>query len=148
MRIELLIVYLHRVMKRLTFIGTVFAAILALSACDPQKNPPRKLPAPNKPMEKMRDPATPTLAPDGEPIEAPTRHQHDDTAVDTKPIERNKIPEPTPNRAPDYAIKLEGKSGYVKSPYDDQGRPIDVRGLPPGTEAEDPYTHRTFLVPP
>ena len=32
--------------------------------------------------------------------------------------------------------------------YDGQGRLIDVRGLPPGTEAECPYTHRTFLVPP
>ena len=32
--------------------------------------------------------------------------------------------------------------------YDTQGRLIDVRGLPPGTEAECPYSRRTFLVPP
>ena len=46
------------------------------------------------------------------------------------------------------AVKVADKPGYVKSPYDSQGRMIDVRGLPPGTEAECPYTRRTFLVPP
>ena len=57
-------------------------------------------------------------------------------------------PAPTQPRNPEYGIKIEGKTGYVKSPYDTQGRPIDVRGLPPGTEVEDPYTPgRTLLVP-
>ncbi len=139
-------------MKRLTVFGTAFAAILALSACDPQRNQARRLPAPNtRPVvEKMRDPGEPTLSPDVEIGETNPRHNRDreDDLTESKPIERNKVPEPTPNRAPDYAIKMEGKPGYVKSPYDEQGRPIDVRGLPPGTEAEDPYTHRTFLVPP
>ncbi len=137
-------------MKRLTVFGTAFAAILALSACDPQKSQPRRLPAPNtRPLvEKMHDTSEPTLSPDVEIGETKLKRHRDDDITESKPIERNKVPEPTPNRAPDYAIKMEGKAGYVKSPYDDQGRPIDVRGLPPGTEAEDPYTHRTFLVPP
>ena len=69
-------------------------------------------------------------------------------ANDPDPIPKNKIPEAPGQRNPEYAIKVEGKAGYVKSPYDTQGRLIDVRGLPPGTEAECPYTHRTFLVPP
>lgn len=68
-----------------------------------------------------------------------------DEVVDPTP--HVKIP-PPPTQNPEYAIKAEGKPGYVKSPYDSQGRLIDVRGLPPGTEAECPYTRRTFLVPP
>jgi autotransporter-associated beta strand protein len=59
---------------------------------------------------------------------------------------RTDAPPPTQNN-PEYAIKADGMPGYVKSPYDPQGRLVDVRGLPPGTEAEDPYTRRKFLVP-
>ncbi len=68
--------------------------------------------------------------------------------VDVTPEKKNNIPPPPTPSTPEYAGKAEGKPGYVKSPYDPQGRLIDVRGLPPGTEAECPYTRKTFLVPP
>lgn len=132
----------RRFMKQITLLGSVLVAAVALSACDP-KPKPRQKPAPSgdNPTEvKPQSPTTPTIDPDSvEPKEK---------TPDPDPIPKNKIPEPASQRNPEYAIKVEGKTGYVKSPYDNQGRLIDVRGLPPATEAECPYTHRTFLVPP
>ena len=131
----------RRFMKQITLLGSVLVAALALSACDP-KPKPRQKPAPGNDPAAQNAPATnvPTIDP-GNP--EPTTK-----TPDPDPIPKNKIPEPPGQRNPEYAIKVEGKAGYVKSPYDAQGRLIDVRGLPPGTEAECPYTHRTFLVPP
>lgn len=130
-------------MKQITHLGSVLVAALALTACDP-KPKPRQKPAPGNDPAVQNPQATnvPTIDP-GNP--------ETNTTVkppDPDPIPKNKIPEPPGQRNPEYAIKVEGKTGYVKSPYDNQGRLIDVRGLPPGTEAECPYTHRTFLVPP
>lgn len=129
-------------MKRITLLGTVLLAAFALSACDPKPQPRQKpAPGPDKPgEEKPQGTNIPTIDPDS--VEPTVK------TPDPDPIPKNKIPEATGQRNPEYAIKVEGKAGYVKSPYDGQGRLIDVRGLPPGTEAECPYTHRTFLVPP
>ena len=132
----------RRFMKQITLLGSVLVAAVAMSACDP-KPKPRQKPAPSgdNPTEvKPQSPTTPTIDPDSVEPKVKT--------ADPDPIPKNKIPEPPGQRNPEYAIKVEGKAGYVKSPYDAQGRLIDVRGLPPGTEAECPYTHRTFLVPP
>jgi len=125
---------------------SVFSLALALSfsACDRSRTNPRRGPVPGP---RTADRGTEYL--DGGPsTEAPPKKPKHDEVVDPTPAPRNNIPPPpTPNN-PEYAFKAEGKPGYVKSPYDTQGRLIDVRGLPPGTEAECPYTRRTFLVPP
>lgn len=48
----------------------------------------------------------------------------------------------------EYAVPIPGKPGYVRSPHDAKARPIDIRGLPPGTEIEDPFTPgKSILVP-
>ena len=47
-----------------------------------------------------------------------------------------------------YAKAVPGKPGFVTSPYDPYKGYIDVRGFPPGTEVRDPYSGKTFLVPP
>jgi hypothetical protein len=47
-----------------------------------------------------------------------------------------------------YAKAVAGKPGFVTSPYDPYKGYIDVRGFPPGTEVKDPYSGKTFLVPP
>jgi len=53
------------------------------------------------------------------------------------------LPEPKPEiPVPDPKIK----PGFVKSPYSDKGL-IDVRGFPPGTKVQCPYTGKQFLVP-
>ena len=132
----------RRFMKQITLLGSVLVAALALSACDP-KPKPRTKPAPSGDNPTAINPQGPNV-----PTIDPTSVEPTVKTPDPDPIPKNKIPEAPGQRNPEYAIKVEGKAGYVKSPYDTQGRLIDVRGLPPGTEAECPYTHRTFLVPP
>jgi hypothetical protein len=39
------------------------------------------------------------------------------------------------------------KPGYVFSPFDKEGRYVDVSGFPPGTKVKDPWTDKIFLVP-
>ena len=131
-------------MKSFAFAGLAFVAAVAFTACDPKpKKQPETAAGPTAHNPKPQGPSTPTLSPDD------GTKPKDPTAGDGGNKPGNVIPEPTTHRPnPEYGIKIEGKSGYVKSPYDSQGRPIDVRGLPPGTEVEDPYTPgRTLLVP-
>ena len=130
-------------MKSFAFAGLALVAAVAFTACDPKpKKQPEPAAGPTNP--KPQGPGTPTLSPDDG-----TKPKDPTAGPDGGNKPGNVIPEPTPHRPnPEYGIKIEGKSGYVKSPYDSQGRPIDVRGLPPGTEVEDPYTPgRTLLVP-
>jgi|SRR5688572_33323360 len=130
-------------MKSLAFAGLAFVAALSFTACDPKPRS-RQEPAPGPQHRMQPRPGDATLPPDGDPEPRPT-----DTAPTNPKPQGNVIPPaPAGPRNPEYGIKIEGKTGYVKSPYDTQGRPIDVRGLPPGTEVEDPYTPgRTLLVP-
>ena len=126
------------------FILSILSLAVAVSvgACNKNNNP-RTKPVPG-----------PTLAEKEKPVrhdddDAPPKKEsrHDDVVNPTPAHNGPKVPPPPVNN-PEYASKAEGKPGYVTSPYDPQHRLIDVRGLPPGTEAECPYTRRTFLVPP
>lgn len=59
-------------------------------------------------------------------------------------------PQPTPPpqpkvAAPEYAKRVPGKPGWIKSPYD--GKILDATGFPPGTEVKDPQTGKIMLVP-
>ena len=133
-------------MKRHIFIVTGLATALSFSACNPQI-PPRKQTTvsgpsdPDQPRHQRNADANPDDAP-------PVEKKKVDATSEPPPIVRNKVPEAPKQNNPEYALKADGKPGYVRSPYDSEHRLIDVRGLPPGTEAECPYTHRTFLVPP
>jgi hypothetical protein len=40
-----------------------------------------------------------------------------------------------------------GKPGYVFSPFDKEGRYVDVSGFAPGTKVKDPWTDKIFIVP-
>jgi outer membrane biosynthesis protein TonB len=46
-----------------------------------------------------------------------------------------------------YGIPVPGHPGLVSSPYA-RDKYVDVEGFLPGTEVKDPYTGKTFLVPP
>ena len=138
-------------MKRFIFTTISLATVLSFSACDHNRRVRRDQPAPGPQPEEEVKPKPKRQPRESSDTDGPAvEKKSHSTVVDPAPVERNKIPpapEPKANN-PEYAIKAEGKTGYVKSPYDSQGRLIDVRGLPPGTEAECPYTRKTFLVPP
>ena len=55
-------------------------------------------------------------------------------------------PPPALSETP-VALPVEGKPGYVLSPYSPQSGYIDVRGVASGKELQDPYTGKKFLVP-
>ena len=122
------------------------AIAASVSACNKNNNVRQKPvpgPTPVEEKEKERKPKR-HIDDDAPPKEKAPRNE----VVDPTPEKKNHIPPPPEQKAPEYAGKADGKPGYVQSPYESQHRLIDVRGLPPGTEAECPYTRKTFLVPP
>jgi len=132
-------------MNRFTLSILSLTLAVGFSACDQGRNKPRQKPA-QGPKITDRGPAVAHDNDESDEKPAPKK-KHDEVVDPTPAVKNDKIPPPPVNN-PEYAIKVDGKPGYVKSPYDTQGRLIDVRGLPPGTEAECPYSRRTFLVPP
>ena len=46
-----------------------------------------------------------------------------------------------------YGIPVLNKPGCVTSPYAPRSGYVDVRGFQSGTEVQDPYTGKAFLVP-
>ena len=134
-------------MKPLTLLGTVLTATFFLAACDPHHNPrkeqttagPKKADA-----EKPNKPGTATLPPDGGPDETGPVDHHD--RVNTDPT--STIPKPPTPEKEEYAKKITGKPGFVTDPNDPQGRPLDVRNMPPGTKIQSPFSGSVLLVPP
>jgi len=53
----------------------------------------------------------------------------------------------TPSTAFPTGKLVPGKPGYVFSPFDKEGRYVDVSGFPSGTKVKDPWTDKIFLVP-
>ena len=84
------------------------------------------------------------------------------TAYHRPPSEPTQAPAPTPSlpptpapqpppeppkkaAAPEYAKKVPGKPGWIRSPYDN--KILDATGIPPGTEVKDPISGKIMLVP-
>lgn len=68
----------------------------------------------------------------------------------TSPTRSTPPPPPVASRPPaaaPMAKPVPGKQGYVLSPFSPDAGYIDVSGMPPGTEAKDPYTGKVFRVP-
>ncbi len=53
------------------------------------------------------------------------------------------VPEQLP-----FGTRVPGQPGLVKSPYDPEGRSVDVREFAPGQMARCPYSGKVFRVPP
>lgn len=74
------------------------------------------------------------------------------TPVQSAQTPRTPVARPRPKRVVDQgankAIGLRTqKPGFVISPYAIYEEPIDVTGLPSGSEVKCPYTGRIFIVP-
>jgi len=70
------------------------------------------------------------------------------TATQETPPDPQGSPAPTENRGElPYGKPVQGKAGYVTSPYAPASGYVDVRGFPPATEVRCPYTQKVFLVP-
>jgi hypothetical protein len=53
------------------------------------------------------------------------------------------VPEQLP-----FGTRVPGQPGLVQSPYDPEGRSVDVREFAPGQMARCPYSGKVFRVPP
>jgi hypothetical protein len=47
-----------------------------------------------------------------------------------------------------WGIPVEGKPGFIRSPFSPNAGQVDARGFPPGTEIKDPYNPGKLLMVP
>jgi uncharacterized Zn-finger protein len=124
------------------------------------KSQPAPAPAPKvaaapkvepKPAPKVEPKAAPKPAAKPQPVETPKVAS---TAPAPAPSKSQTPPPPAPKTAPAAAPKLpfgtaiNGRPGFVNSPYAEKHQLVDVTGLSVGTEVKCPYTGKLFRVPP
>jgi hypothetical protein len=130
-------------MNRVAIPAVIIATFGLIAGCEPyDPKPPKKAgggwhpPKPVEPSIPVDEPNRPEQPPKVTSQEPPTPAG---PAVPEPPKPVGELP---------YAKAVAGKPGFVTSPYDPYKGYIDVRGFPPGTEVKDPYSGKTFLVPP
>ena len=101
---------------------------------------PNALYAPPEPPPSQPDPSpvSPDSPPPGGPPSEPAPGPTDPASPPPPP--------PGPDQIP-FGIKVEGKSGFVLSPFDKSAGIVDVQGIAPGKKVKCPYTGKVFLVP-
>ena len=124
------------------------------------KSQPAPTPAPKvaaapkvepKPAPKVEPKAAPKTTAKPQPVETP---KVTSTAPAPAPSKSQTPPPPAPKPAPAAAPKLpfgtaiNGRPGFVNSPYAEKHQLVDVTGLSVGTEVKCPYTGKLFRVPP
>jgi hypothetical protein len=70
---------------------------------------------------------------------------HDEAAQSSTSVSSSRAS--APSAAFPTGKLVPGKPGYVFSPFDKEGRYVDVSGFPSGTKVKDPWTDKIFLVP-
>lgn len=72
------------------------------------------------------------------------------SSASTPAPESPPAPKPPPLVPADlpFGTRIPGQPGLVKSPYDPDGRSVDVREFAPGQMARCPYSGKVFRVPP
>jgi len=122
-------------------------ATFALTACEIDEPPVRTTQTVSRYPAQQRGPYPPPPQPFGEPGVPPppapvTTYPTDDVASAPAPAPAP----PTAKGDYPYGVPVEGKPGFVRSPFSPD-KMTDVRGYAPGTEVKDPYTGKIFLVP-
>jgi hypothetical protein len=105
---------------------------------------------PNATTESSTVATTHDQPPPAPPPPAPTPHRsvppQTVSTVDDKPRPTSS-PRPVSSQLQFPTAKpVEGKPGYVYSPFD-AGKYVDVSGYAPGSKVKDPYSGKIFLVP-
>lgn len=142
---KILVYALAQLMTRTIALAILAFSALFLGACI--KDPPPK------PSSGGWQKPTPKPKPK---MQAPVEEEEEEE--DSSPTTGNTNPAPTPKPAKvpvgdlPYGKPVDGKPGYVTSPFFPGSGYVDVRGLPPGTEVECPFSKeagqsKTFLVP-
>ena len=126
----------------------------------PRAQRPRTVAPREKPPEKPR--VQPPSKPQPRRVTADYKPPVPPVMPELKPkqeVEIELTPEPETRPEPEVALVQEdeievkmavpvpGAPGFVFSPFDGEKRKVDVRGLPPGSMARDPYTKEVFRVP-
>ena len=125
-------------MNRLLPTAFVCVSLFAIAACHPDNEEQQQTGFHGKPPVVKQQT---TRIPDEETIAAPTPTPPPTMASTPPPA-----PAPKPQDYP-YAVPVQGKAGFVTSPYAPDSGYVDVRGFAPGQEVRDPYTNKVFLVP-
>lgn len=113
----------------------------ALAACEVDEPPVRTTRTVSKYPAQQRGQYPPPQQPFSEPQATPPPIiQSEETAAAPAPAG------PTVKGDYPYGVPVEGKPGFVRSPFSPD-KMTDVRGYAPGTEVKDPYTGKIFLVP-
>lgn len=136
-------------MKNITLTTALIATALTFSACNRERREPRRPDrGPRPPIEDVEPDPTEATAPADDRLPDPTQTPGNvPPPPPTTPPQNVVPPPPQPVNGPaPYGVKVEGKPGFISSPFA-TGKLIDVRSLPPGTEIECPYTNRPMLVP-
>jgi hypothetical protein len=132
-------------------LSLAFVAAFALAACEIDE-PPRRTaqsrPVPRYPnAQTSQYPTQPQPFPnEGSQSSAPTTPPEDPAATTAQSAPPAPSAPPTAKGDYPYGVPVEGKPGFVRSPYSPD-KMTDVRGYAPGTEVKDPYTQKIFLVP-
>jgi hypothetical protein len=80
-------------------------------------------------------------------VEKPERQPETCAKPKAPPASRKPASQAVPKRMPTTTAKpVDGKPGFVWSPTAANSQ-IDVRGIPPGAIAKDPFSGQEFLVP-
>ncbi len=111
------------------------------------------------PRRKKRE----TISPTPSPSVTPEVVNNDRPPAAPEVPETTPVPTPTPLTAQPassvpasvrkqrsdfpYAVPVQGRPGFVTSPYSPNGGLVDVRGFSSGTEVKDPYTGKIFITP-